>query len=114
MSSVEIKVGNNEEIRDGLLNLIVSSFNNLLSLKTTQLGTELMKENKLIKDSTPVFMWTLPNGTVVGSSGAVGDYFFDWLGNGKEANDLLLNPFDVVKELMLEIGKLKCELVGVE
>lgn len=114
MSDVVVQTGCSTEIEDGLLDQIGNAVNHLLSLKTTQLASELMRQNNCTSDCNPVFMWTLPNGTIVGDPSPVGNYFFDEVLVAKwSKKELLLNPFDVIKSVMQEIDKLQCEFIGV-
>lgn len=83
---------------------------NAVSLKMSEISTKAAAGKK-IQDGNPVWLWTLPNGTVTGDPIMVGDYFCR-LVMDKPEEFIKVNYMKILKDMIAELDKLTVEIVG--
>lgn len=81
-----------------------------VSLKMSEISTKAAAEKK-VQGGNPVWLWTLPNGTVTGDPIMVGDYF-SRLVMDKPEDYINVNYMKILKDMIAELDKLTVEIVG--
>lgn len=84
----------------------------VVSLKMSELATKAAAENK-VTEGNPVWLWTLPDGTVTGDLVAVRDYFSRLVVEPTE-DYLKMNFMKILRNMIAELDKLTVEIVGVQ
>lgn len=81
-----------------------------VSLKMSELSTKAAVEKK-VQNGNPIWLWSLPNGTVTGDPVMVGDYF-SRLVIDKPEDFVNVNYMKILKNMIAELDKLTVEIVG--
>lgn len=82
-----------------------------VSLKLTDVTTKAFEKVE-DKSITPVFIFTLPDGTSTGSVEVISHYFMGRLISDDYGRKLLSNPWACFMQVSKEIDQITCELIG--